>query len=110
MTTPGAMFVVGASLAAASIKEMLGEWRVYVVSFIRLLLIPIMAFFILKNLIPEREMLLPLVLLLGMPTASVATMISMECNGNTALVSKGVCATAIFSMGTLPLIALIANL
>lgn len=106
LTTPVAMLVIGSTLAAIPPSEVFGQWRLYPVSFIKLIAVPLITWLVLRLLIDDPLMLGVLVVLAGMPTATSATMICMEYGGNERLASKGVFITTLFSLITIPLLAI----
>jgi predicted permease len=104
MTTPSAMLIIGSTLACISIKEVFSEYRIYMMTFVKLLVVPVLAWLLLRLFVTDRLMLGVLVALSAMPTATNATMLSMEYDGNEQLASKGVFLTTLFSVITLPLL------
>ncbi|NLL39869.1 MAG: AEC family transporter [Clostridiales bacterium] len=106
LTTPVAMLVIGSTLAAIPPSEVFRQWRLYPVSFVKLIVVPLITWLVLRILIDDPLMLGVLVVLAGMPTATSATMICMEYGGNEKLASKGVFITTLFSMITIPLLVI----
>ncbi|NLA87045.1 MAG: AEC family transporter [Clostridiales bacterium] len=104
MTTPSAMLVIGSTLACISLKEVFTEYRLYLMTIAKLLVIPILTWLILRLFVTNQLMLGVLVALSAMPTATNATMLSMEYGGNEQLASKGVFLTTLFSVATMPLL------
>lgn len=107
LTTPLAMLVIGSTLAAIPPSEVFTQWRLYPVSFIKLVAVPLITWMVLRLLIDDPLMLGVLVVLAGMPTATSATMICMEYGGNEKLASKGIFITTLFSLITIPLLAIL---
>ena len=68
-TTPLAMLVVGALLATLPAARLAGDWRVYLVTAFRLVIIPVIAFLVLSPFITDRLVLGVAVLLIAMPVA-----------------------------------------
>ncbi len=104
MTTPSAMLIIGSTLACISIKEVFSGFRIYIMTFVKLLVVPALTWLLLSLFVTDRLMLGVLVALSAMPTATNATMLSMEYGGNEQLASKGVFLTTLFSIGTMPLL------
>ncbi|MDR3277538.1 MAG: AEC family transporter [Oscillospiraceae bacterium] len=104
MTTPVAMLIIGSSLAPISAREVFAEWRLYVMTFVKLLVIPIVVWLILRSFITDRLVLGVLVALAGMPSATSAPMIALEYGGNGSLASRGVFLTTLASVVTIPLL------
>jgi len=104
ITSPGAMIVIGVSLAHIPIKSIFAEWRIIPVILLKLLIIPAVTWLILKQIISDEFILGILVVLSAMPTAALASMIAIEYNGNERLASAGVIITTILCGVTVPLI------
>jgi malate permease and related proteins len=105
MTAPGAMLVIGSSLADIPLREVFDNWRVYVVSLTKLLVGPVLVWLVLKNLISDPMVLGIAVITAAMPIATTATMLSLEYGGDYALASKGVFISTALSLLTIPLTA-----
>ncbi len=104
MTTPSAMLVIGSTLACIPFKDVFTEYRLYLMTIVKLLVIPVLTWLILRLFITDQLMLGVLVALSAMPAAINATMLSMEYGGNAQLASKGVFLTTLFSVVTIPLL------
>ena len=104
MTTPGAMILIGSTLAYIPMKEVFTEWRLYGLTFLKLVITPIVTWLLLKQIISNELMLGVLVIMAGMPIATSATMISMEYGGNERLASKSIFISTLLSAVTVPLI------
>lgn len=110
LTTPLAMLVIGASLANISIKAVFGNFRIYLFSFFKLIVFPIVLWLIFKQF-PIDELLLGIaVVIVGMPVAANAVMLSKEYNGNEVVASEGVFMTTLFCILTIPLLVFILTL
>ena len=104
LTTPSAMLVIGSTLAVIPLKEVFSELRIYPLAVVKLLVIPVLSWLVLRLFIADPLILGILIVLSAMPTASNATMLSMEYGGNEELASKGIFLTTLLSVATLPLI------
>jgi predicted permease len=102
ITTPAAMLIIGSTLASIPFKKVFTQWRLYPVTVIKLLIVPVVTWLVLRLFIHDALMLGILVVLSGMPTATSATMISMEYGGNERLASTGVFITTLFSLASIP--------
>lgn len=105
VTTPVAMLILGSTIAGMAWKELFDEWRIYVFTGIKLLLIPVLVIGFL-NLIPEINPLIrgSLILLSATPVATNTTMLAIEFGGDMKLASKGIFFTTLLCMLTIPLI------
>ena len=104
MTTPGAMLVIGSTLADIRFRDVFSEFRLYPVILMKLIVIPAATWLILHFFVPDAEMLGILLIEAGMPTATIVTMFSLQYDGNEKLAAKGVFLTTLFSVATIPLL------
>ena len=104
MTTPGAMLVTGSALSQISLKNVFGEWRLYPVALLKLLVIPVIAWLALRPFVTNELMLGMLVLLTAMPVAMAASMLAYEYDGNERIASSGIFLTTLLSCATIPLL------
>ncbi len=103
-TTPLAMIIVGAMLSDLNIKEIFKEKIVYYISFIKLILIPIMIF-ILISLFKADDFLKNICILLeATPSAVVCSVFASQYNIRKDLAAKLVFVTTLFSIITIPII------
>ncbi|MBO4832027.1 MAG: AEC family transporter [Oscillospiraceae bacterium] len=105
--SPLAMLVTGSTLAAVPLKEVFTEWRIYPVTFVRLIVCPVAVCLILGLFLKDSTMLGVLTAEAGMPIAVNATMFSLAYGGNETLASKSVFISTLLSIATIPLIALL---
>lgn len=104
MTTPGAMFVIGSTLARVSFREVFSEWRLYPITFLKLIVMPVVIWLIFKQFVAQEMLLGILVILSGMPIAAMSAMIAIEYGGNERIASGGVSLSTLLSGVTIPLI------
>jgi predicted permease len=104
MTTPGAMLVIGSTLAEIPFREVFSEKRLYPVIVVKLVAIPVATWLILHFFVTDPTALGVLVVEAAMPTATAAAMLSLQYGGNAKLASKGVFLTTLFSVVTIPLL------
>lgn len=104
-TTPLAMLILGATIAAMPLKELFEEKRVYIFVAAKLLAAPVLVWLLFKPLLPAGDIVSRiLVVLSGMPVATNATMLSVEYGGDNKLVSQGIFFTTVLSVLTIPLL------
>ncbi len=101
--TPLAMMVIGSQLADMSLKEVLGNGRVYICCLFRLVILPTAVWLALRGLVSDQMVLGTASVLAAMPTATSATVISVEYGGNEKLASQTVLMSTILSAATIPL-------
>ena len=101
--TPLAMMVIGSQLADMSLKEVLGNGRVYICCLFRLVILPTAVWLALRGLVSDQMVLGTASVLAAMPTATSATVISVEYGGNEKLASQTVLMSTVLSAATIPL-------
>jgi hypothetical protein len=107
MTPPFSMIIVGAILAKIETDKMLGNWRVYAISLIRLLLIPLFILAALK-LFTDNPLLLGVpVIIAAMPAAANTPILAEEYGGNGKLGSQGVLISTLLSVITIPVVVMV---
>ncbi|MFI3313708.1 MAG: AEC family transporter [Eubacteriales bacterium] len=104
LTTPACMVLIGCSLGAIPVKEMGGTWRLYAVIALKMVVIPVIAFLLLRTLVTDAMMMGVIVVMLAMPIATNATMLSAVYGGNDKLASTGVLISTLLSVGTIPVL------
>ncbi|MEE0776335.1 MAG: AEC family transporter [Bacillota bacterium] len=107
ITVPGAMLLIGSTLALLPIRQMFNDWRIYIFSAIRLIALPLIMWVLLHPLVHDPLILGIAVVNSAMPVATNATMFCMEYGGNEKLASKGIFLTTVLSVITIPLIVYI---
>lgn len=110
-TTPLAMIVIGSTLAGVKFSTVFTDKGLYLFSFLKLLILPMITFFVLRFFIKDRTLLEISTILSGCPIAGNVSMLCMEYNRDVTLVSKGICISTLLSMISIPIVsALVAIL
>ncbi len=105
VTTPVAMLILGATIAAMPIRELFDEWRIYIFTGVKLLLMPILMVLFMQYLPISSDVIRGTVIVLSAtPVATNATMLAIEYDGDMALTSKGIFFTTLLCMLTIPLV------
>lgn len=107
MTVPAAMLVIGSTLAKQPLKQMVNDGWSYLTSFMRLAGVPLPIFFVGGIFIHDPYILAVIVIESAMPAASSGIMMCLAYGGDTMTMSRGTFITTIFSLVTLPLLALL---
>lgn len=110
LTTPLSMIVIGASLSGVKVKTLFSNSKLYIYSFIKLVMIPLITLVILKWVGIEGMILGVASILAGMPVAANAVILSNEYGGNDTLASEGVFISTMLSIITIPFIAYMITL
>lgn len=101
VTTPLSMLVIGSLLEQLSFKELAVDYRVYLMSLIRLFVVPAILYFILKPFY-SGTILAVAVLISAMPAAANAPILSEKYGGNGALASRMVFISTVISLFSIP--------
>lgn len=107
--SPMAMIVFGTFLANCNFKNFFVKKEVYFVSFLRLVLIPVIMLFVFKLIGVSGNMLIALTISASAPVATNTAMYAAKYENDTALSSELVGQTSIFSIVTMPVIVALAQ-
>lgn len=102
VTSPLAMIIIGCALAQCSLKTAFGRGKVYLLAFIKMILIPTVAYFILRLFVHNELLLGITVVVLAMPVATNSTILSYEYNADQKLAAAGTFLTTLISIVTVP--------
>lgn len=103
ITSPIVMLIVGCSLAQMRLGQIFGNWRVYVLSLLKLVAVPLLAFVILRQVLENELVLCVLTVLLCMPIATNSTILSYQYGADETVASSGVFVSTLLSLLTIPL-------
>lgn len=104
ITTPIAMLIIGATLANMPIKKVFNELRIYPYTFMKQVVIPVVAYPILSFFIKDALILGITLIMISMPVGNSAVLFATEYDGDVSLAAKTVFMTTLLSIGTIPLI------
>lgn len=104
LTTPIAMMIIGSTLAKLPFKDIFNEWHIYPFTIVKQIIIPVIAYPILKLVISDPLLLGVTLIMIAMPVANSAVLFATEYNGDEALAAKTVCITTLLSIITIPVI------
>ncbi|HZJ82439.1 MAG TPA: AEC family transporter [Clostridia bacterium] len=107
MTAPLSMLIVGALLSSIKFKSIFSGFEVYYGSLIRLIVIPLISFGVLKLIGVEELLLQVSVLLVAMPAAANTALFAEKYDADPILASRGVALSTILSIITIPLIMML---
>ena len=102
-TSALSMIVIGAELYGQKPRDMLSPETLWY-STVRLLMIPVVMFFLCRILRFDLTVTGVAVLLSGMPAASTTVSVSQEHGADTAFAARVVCVSTFFSLITIPLV------
>lgn len=103
-TVPISMIILGTSLGGMSLKHSINDWRIYLISFVRLIVCPIVTYFVLKLFVQDDVLVGVVTILAATPAAVLLTPLSIEYGVDAQLASKGIFISTLMSVVTLPFI------
>ena len=105
ITTPCAMLIIGCALSTVPIKSVITNWRLYIVALLKLLVIPVAVYLLLKPIMGASMVLGVMVVIMAMPVATIITMLSAQYDKDQTLAASSVFITTLLSVITIPLLA-----
>lgn len=105
--TPLSMFLIGSFLGRGKANDILKEPDILVLTIIKLVAAPLLVLYVLQIFIEDSTLLGVLVILCSMPTAALSAVYAEKYKADAAYASRAVLVTTIFSLITIPLIALL---
>ena len=103
ITTPISMLVLGISLAQVPVRELFNEIRIYPMTVIRLIILPLITFLVLSIFTNDAMLLGIATMTAAMPVASMSVMLTNQYGGNEKLAAVGVFISTVCSVATIPL-------
>lgn len=110
MNTPLAMMVAGATIAQTDIKKLLGKLRIYYISFLKLLFVPISMLLVFGLFDIPRVVLLTVIMAASCPTAVTINLFSIRYGKDYLYSSELFAMSTILSVITIPFVMTIAGL
>ena len=107
MNTPLAMIVLGMRFALVKIGDMFKGWTLYLMSFIKLVLTPLIVYACIFSLGLSPVLVKTMVIVSAMPTANMVLMMAEKFGGDAEASVKCIMNSTILTMVTLPLIMLL---
>ena len=108
LNTPLAMIVLGGYLANINFKNTLKNLSIYTVSFLRLILFPVIAIILAKIMHLDNTVATAVLISTACPTATIATLFAAKFNLDAEYASELVSISTILSIITIPLVMLLA--
>ena len=109
--SPLAMIVVGSTLAAASLKQVFGNWRLYVLLAVKMVVVPIIVLYALRFNFADTEsnrlIIAVSTTVMAMPTAANTTILATQYGGDVETASCGVFLATVFSAVTVPFLMML---
>lgn len=105
-TTPISMIIIGSMLAEIQFKNIFSDFSTYYATVVRLLIVPMIVYVVLKLLKADPLLLNICVILQAMPAAVMAPILAEKYGGDSLLASQCVFITTIVSSITIPIVIL----
>lgn len=103
-TVPLSMIIIGASLGNANPASAFREKRNYLISLERLILVPVLTYFIVGLFTDDSELLLTCTVLGGVPIGAIATPLSIKYGYDASYAARATMVTTILCMITIPVL------
>lgn len=110
LNTPLAMVVIGAQMAGADWRTVIGSTKLYLVSFMKLIAMPAVTILVLLPFDLDGMIFMPLVILSACPTAGVSSLFCQLFGKDSSLAAHQVTLSTLLCMMTLPLVTLVARM
>ncbi|MBQ5910959.1 MAG: AEC family transporter [Clostridia bacterium] len=110
LNTPLAMMVIGFNLARSNILSALKDKRVYIISFLRLVVIPLISLFVLLAIGLRGTILVSLIIATSAPVAAATTVLSVKFEKDTELSVKLVAFSTLLSIITMSGVVALAQM
>lgn len=109
LNTPLAMIVVGNNISKVKFKEIFTDKKIYVISFVRLILAPLIALPFLLMLHLDHDVFLTVVLQASAPVGANVVIFAVMFGRDSKLGSKLVAASTILSLITIPILTTVSE-
>ncbi len=101
LTSPLSMMFIGVILASVRVKDVFGDYQIYLISLIKLAVFPLAFYLILRNFV-SGEMLGAAIILMAMPAGVNTAVIATRYNNDYQLASKMVFLSTLMAIVTIP--------
>ncbi len=98
------MLVVGTSLGEVKVLEALKNWRIYVISFVRLILCPYVVWYILLLILGDGMIAGVLMIIAATPVGIVVTVVAIEYGKDEHFTSQTIFVSTVLSAVTMPVV------
>jgi predicted permease len=108
-TMPLSMLVIGASLGSVSLLDAFKNGRLSLVSAVRLLLVPLVTWAVLRLFIADPVLLMTMVIVAACPSAVLVTVMSVQYDRDAVFTAAGTLQNTALSILTIPLLIYFLN-
>lgn len=110
MNTPLAMLISGINLAESNLLHSLKRPSTYLISALKLLIIPLITVLMLRLFQPDQLISMTVIIAAACPTGAMGTMFAMQYHQNSQYSSELFTISTVFSLVTIPLIVLVSGM
>ena len=110
LTAPLSMIVIGDAMSQMKLRELITDKKLMLFTALKLLVIPIIGLFIVKQLGLSLMLNGVFLVMLATPVGSMTAMLAQQYDGNYELASRGVALTTLLSVITMPIVSLIMGI
>lgn len=103
-TIPLSMILIGVSIAQTDIRKMFGDIRIYLFILLRMVVLPIIVIFLMRNLAIDSVVFGVFIIEFGMPVGSIITLMAKESGADAEYCTKGIVLSTLASIVTIPLV------
>lgn len=107
ITVPGALLIIGSSMAQIPLRKMVAAPMAYVVGVLRLLVIPVALYYLMLAIGIDPFVVRVNTVIVAMPVATFGVMFCRRYERDTTLMTEGTFVTTVASVLTLPLLTLL---
>lgn len=102
MTVPASLIVIGSSMAAIPAKKMVGTPHIFLMCGIKLILLPLLLYYLFTFIGVERHVSAINMILIAMPVASFGTMFCVKMGKDETTMSQGTFWTTLLATASIP--------
>lgn len=106
MIVPMAMLILGMRFGATDMRGLFSDWGLYVSSFIKLIITPLLAYLMMKLAKLDQTVFTTVFILMAMPAANMGLIIAEKFGGDREASAKAVLGSSLISIITIPLVLL----
>ena len=109
ITVPAALLIIGSSMSQLSLRMMLGNRTVYLTTLMRLLVVPLSMYYLCRAIGFSETVVHINTVVIAMPVATYGTILCLKMGRDTTLITELTFISTLFSILTIPLMAMLLN-
>lgn len=104
ITSPAAMLAIGCLLATYPLKQVFSRWQIYVFACVRLLVLPVVTWAVLRLFVKDSLILGVMTVISGLPAATNTALLCAKYNGDESAAASGIFVSTLLCVVTLPVL------